>query len=129
MASEEDPRYLEGEALLAAISREMTRMHTEPTTEGAVTARSYRNEEMISCILGGTLTNAERVLIDNGRAKQVLALRRAFQVAMRERFAETVERLSGRHVAAVMSQSCLDPDLALAVFFLATDGDLAAGGR
>lgn len=42
-----------------------------------------------------------------------------FQSAMRETFVREVQRLSGRHVRAFMSQSHVGPDLEIELFLLA----------
>jgi uncharacterized protein YbcI len=119
MAPDRQSQRLTGEPLLAGVSQAILDLHSEPDTTTSTTARSYLNDDMLSCVLRDVLSVAERLLIDGGRGTQVLFLRQSFEDAMGERVSATVERLSGRPVVAFLSQSCLEPDLTLETFFLA----------
>jgi uncharacterized protein YbcI len=60
----------------------------------------------------------ERTLIDAGQQEGVKETRQLFQMAMAERFTERVEEITGRKVAAFMSQVHFDPDVAAEIFVL-----------
>jgi uncharacterized protein YbcI len=121
MAPDGQSERLHGQPLLAAVSRAMVDVHSEPGASTAITARSYLNDDMLSCVLRDVLTAAERLLIENGRGQQVLHLRESFEEAMRERVSGLVEHLTGRAVTAFLSRSCLAPDLTLETFFLSPE--------
>jgi len=121
MAPDGQSQRLSGEPLLAAVSQAMVDVHSEPGTGTGISARSYLNDDMLSCVLRDLMTGAERVLIENGREQQVLFLRESFEEAMQERVSVLIEGLSGRAVIAFLSQSCLVPDLTLETFFLSPE--------
>jgi uncharacterized protein YbcI len=121
MAPDSQSQRLTGEPLLAGISQAILDLHSEPDTSTPTTARSYINDDMLSCVLRDLLTGGERLLIEGGRGPQVLFLRQSFEDAMRERVSVMVERLSGRAVLAFLSQSCLAPDITLETFFLSPE--------
>jgi uncharacterized protein YbcI len=74
-------------------------------------------------------TPVERTLIEAGEQEAVKHTRQVFQVAMRERFSEAVEAITGRKVVAFMSQVHFDPDLAAEIFVLEPVGaDAEPGG-
>ena len=118
MAPDRQSQSLTGKPLLAGVSQAILDLHSEPGASTSTTARSYLNDDMLSCVLRDVLSGAERLLIEGGRGTQVLFLRQSFEDAMAERVSATVERLSGRAVLAFLSQSCLAPDLTLETFFL-----------
>jgi uncharacterized protein YbcI len=121
MAPDGQSQRLSGQPLLAAVSQSMVDVHSEPGTGSGITARSYLNDDMLSCVLRDLLTAAERVLMENGREQQVLFLRQSFEEAMQARVSALVEGLTGRSVIAFLSQSCLVPDLTLETFFLSPE--------
>jgi uncharacterized protein YbcI len=76
-------------------------------------------------------TPVERTLIDAGQEDAVKSTRQVFQMAMRQRFSDAVEEITGRKVVAFMSQVHFDPDLAAEIFVLespTSDTDAAPFG-
>ena len=66
-------------------------------------------------------TPVERTLVEKGDVDAVKTVRSSFQRAMQEEFVGEVERLTGRKVRAFMSESHIDPDLAVEIFILEPD--------
>jgi uncharacterized protein YbcI len=66
-------------------------------------------------------------MIELQRTTTVQETRSAFQEAMQHKFIDTVERLSGRHVLAFISNQHVGPDLEIELFVLARDGADPAG--
>ena len=110
-------------SLHAAISDVVVRITAEYTGRGPTRARTTINGEWIFVTLIDTLTKGERTLANNGRADFVRESRKAFQDAMREDFVAEIEGLTGRQVIAFLSDSHIEPDVAVEVFQLgpATD--------
>jgi uncharacterized protein YbcI len=106
----------------ASISNAVVRLLAEYTGRGPTKARTTIRSDMVIVLLQDTLTKGERVLVRNGRAENVLALRSEFQGAMREEVVAVVEELVGRKVIAFMSTNHIDPDLAAEVFVLEDGG-------
>ncbi len=64
---------------------------------------------------------AEKSLIDDGKAPLVMELRREFQNTMGADLSSAVEEVLDRKVIAFMSANHLEPDLAAEVFILESD--------
>ena len=88
------------------------------TGRGPTKARPFLNENMVQVLLEDTMTTAERRLAEDGEEEFVLELRAKFQRTMRDDLVAAVETLAGRRVVAFMSDSTLDPDMALESFVL-----------
>jgi uncharacterized protein YbcI len=104
----------------AAIARAITAIHREQYGRGPGRCRTTLDWGHVCVLLEDIYTAAERTLIDAGREDVVRESRRAFHDAMRSRFVEAVEQVTGRSVAAFLSQ--VHGDLAVEVFVLAPDG-------
>jgi uncharacterized protein YbcI len=103
---------------LSAISNAVVRLYSEYYGRGPTRAKTYWQDDLIVCILADTFTTVERTLIDVGRTDQVQQTRLVFQQAMEERFKRAIEEITGRHVAAFLSQTSVEPDVAVEVFVL-----------
>jgi uncharacterized protein YbcI len=114
-----DSHQPHGTSLHAAISDVVVRITAEYTGRGPTRARTTINGEWIFVTLIDTLTKGERTLANNGRADFVRESRKAFQDAMREDFVAEIEALTGRQVTAFLSDSHIEPDVAVEVFQLA----------
>ena len=113
----------------AAIGNAITRLHRERYGRGATTTRTIFQRNHVVAFLEDIYTPLERTLIDADDWQQVKATRQSFQMAMRPRFVEAVEEITGRNVIAFMSQVHLDPDLAVEIFVLSPeDGDVVEAG-
>jgi uncharacterized protein YbcI len=104
--------------LAQAISNAIVALMREYTGRGATQSRTYVHENLIVCVMHDSLTKGERSLVTNGEKKFVLEMRRKFQETMRPELVAVVERLTGRKVAAFMSDNHVDPDVAAETFVL-----------
>lgn len=104
--------------LSAAISNAIVALMAEYTGRGPSQSRTYVHENAIICILHDGLTKGERSLVADGKEDAVLQIRHTFQGTMRKELIAVVERLTGRKVAAFMSDNHVDPDVAVETFVL-----------
>ena len=111
--------------MAAAISTAVVHSVGASTGRGPTKARTYLNTDAITVVLQDTLTKGERNLVSTGNASTVLATRALFQAMMREELVTTVERLTGRTVAAFMSANHIDPDMAVETFVLDPEPETA----
>jgi uncharacterized protein YbcI len=104
--------------LLSSISNRMVQLHKRYYGKGPTKARSYVMGDLVVCLMRGGFTKAEETLIDSGRASLVHEQRGEFQMALREEFTSAISELTGRPVAAFMSNSHDDPPLIVEIFLL-----------
>lgn len=104
-----------------AISNLVVRVTREYTGRGPTKARTHINRDLISVVLEDTLTRGERTLVESQREVQVIAMRLAFQDAMRDALVDGVQEITGREVIAFMSSNHIDPDMAIESFVLAPE--------
>jgi uncharacterized protein YbcI len=104
----------------AAISNLVVQVLRDYTGRGPTKARTYITDNVVTCVLGDTLTKGEQVLVSNGQAEQVLDLRHTFQNTMRGDLVNGVENVLERNVIAFVSANHIDPDLAVETFVLET---------
>jgi uncharacterized protein YbcI len=102
----------------AMISTATVQLLHEYTGRGPTKAKTILNEDLVTVLLADTLTKGERTLVEAGNSDRVLALRRDYQVAMREDLVAVVEKQLDRKVIAFMSENHIDPDLAVETFVL-----------
>jgi uncharacterized protein YbcI len=108
-----------GGKLATAISSMVVQVLRQYTGRGPTKSRTYLHDELISVVLGGTLTQAERALIADGNSDLVLSNRKAFQRIMRADLIAGIEDLTGRTVIACLCDESLDPDVKVKSFLLA----------
>ena len=114
---------LSGDALLDAITDAMVSLHLRYHGRVPATAETHLlGGDLLACMLGGIYTDVEKTMIELQREREVHDTRREFQVATRHKFIEVVERLSGRTVAAFISNYHVGPDLAVELFLLEPEG-------
>jgi uncharacterized protein YbcI len=101
-----------------AVGNAVTRLHREHCGRGATTTRTIYQRNHIVSFLEDIYTPAERTLIDAGNHDDVKHTRQSLQMAMREKFSEAVEEITGRKVIQFMSQVSFDPDMAAEIFVL-----------
>jgi uncharacterized protein YbcI len=107
----------------AAISKSVVHLLSEYTGRGPTKARTYINQDLITVVLRETLMKGERSLVQDGRVKLVLAIRKAYQNTMGPQLIAAVERHSGRRVFAFLSDNHIDPDIAIESFVLVPETD------
>ena len=111
--------------LATAIASMVVQVLRQYTGRGPTRSRTYLNDELISVVLQGTLTRAERALVADGNSDLVLSNRRAFQSIMRADLIAGIEELTGRTVIAFLSDNSIDPDVKVKSFVLAPPEELA----
>ena len=108
------------------VGNAITLLHRTHYGRGANTSRTVYERNFLTVYMEDIYTPAERTLIANGQQEEVKKTRQVFQMAMRESFVEAVKRITGRRVAAFMSQVHFDPDMATEVFVLEPSPEDAA---
>ena len=101
-----------------AISHAVVRVMREYTGRGPTQAHTTINDNMVIVVLRDTLLKAERSLVSDGHADEVIMMRRRFQSTMRDEFIAAVTEHTGRGVEAFLSDNAIDPDIAVEVFIL-----------
>ena len=89
--------------VLADISLSMVELYKESYGKGPTRARTYMSDDLVVCLLQGTLTAHERTLRDGGRGHAVTEQRETLQDVLRDQFVETIEALTGRKVITSIS--------------------------
>jgi uncharacterized protein YbcI len=112
--------------MLLAVTNGIVGLHHEFYGRGATRGRTIMQENYLVCFLEDIYTKAERTLIDAGKHETVLQARNDFQEAMRTRFSQLVEEITGRRVIAFLSQVGVDPDVGAEIFWLEPDGARAS---
>ena len=92
------------QSVKAQISTGMVQLVREYTGRGPTKARTYIEDDLVTCVLEDTLTKGERVLVEHN-LQMVLDQRRAFQGAMSSDARKLVEESTGRSVIAFMSDN------------------------
>ena len=115
---DEEPEGLTGGELNAAITREVVRIHTASLGRGPRKSFSFYNGNVIVAGLHEGRSRAERTLVDAGDAEAVRAMRKSLRAAISDDLCESVEELTGREVVALLSDSHVDPDVAVEIFVL-----------
>jgi uncharacterized protein YbcI len=112
--------FLDGDALLSAVSASMSAMHERYYGRAPASTKSQMmGGDLLACVLGGVYTDVEKTMIELQRTAVVQETRSAFQAAMQQKFISEVERLSGRRVLAFISNHHVGPDLEVELFMLA----------
>ena len=124
-ASESSEKLAGGE-LLSAISTEIVGMLREHYGRGPMKAKTYVLDDLIVCVLRNGHTPMEETMMEGGEPERVLEMRRDFQRLIGERYKRAIERLTGRQVVAFLSQTHVDPDITMEIFFV--DEPLAGFG-
>jgi uncharacterized protein YbcI len=107
----------------AEISTRMVQLLREFTGRGPTKARTYMHEDLIVVVLQDTLSRGEHAVAEHVGPGTVLNQRKAFQDAIRKDATAMVEELTGRSVAAFLSDNHIDPDIAVEVFVLVPNSD------
>ena len=89
---------------VAAISREIVRIHARFYGRGPSKAKTVWHGEIVVCVLEEIYTPAERLLVARGRFADVRASRLAFQDQVEPLLREAVEAATDRRVQAFLGQ-------------------------
>lgn len=109
---------LGGGELLAAISTRIVQLLREHYGRGPMKAKTYVLDDLIVCVLRNGHTAVEHTMMKGGEPERVLEMRRDFQRVMGAEYKSVIEELTGRRVVAFLSQTHVDPDITLEVFFV-----------
>jgi len=104
--------------MLAEVTNAIVSLHRQHYGKGPTRSKSFLLDDVLVCVMRDVLTTVERTLVEAGEHTKVRDTRFAFQDAMRERFAEAVERIVGRKVLGVTSQVLVTQDIAVEMFLL-----------
>jgi uncharacterized protein YbcI len=128
MATEHDQATLRrtGGELAGTISTTFVQLLKEHADRGPTKCRTYIDDDLIIVLMRGGYSRMENTLFEDGKWLDVRSTRHTFQDTMEGRFTETIERLTGREVAAFMSASHQHPDIQIEAFVL--DGASATTG-
>jgi uncharacterized protein YbcI len=103
----------------AHIAAELVRVHEESYGAGATGVEVYVTGTAVLAILDLEITEAERTLLQAGKAEAVRRTREDFQEAVSSTFIAVVERATGRRVTTWVSRMSVDPVYSVEVFRLA----------
>lgn len=118
-----EPREMREHAegsIVAAISREVVRIHARYYGRGPTKAKAVWRHDVVVVILEEIFTKAEEVLVEANRFEQVRSHRQAFQDQVEPLFRNAVEQATGRPVRAFLSQVSKE-GVASEVFVLGDD--------
>ena len=107
----------------ARISDAAVHVLSDYTGRGPTEAKTTIGEDLVTIVLGHTLTKGERKLVGGGNVDRVLQLRHDYQRMMRDDLVKIVEDLADRKVVAFMSANHIEPHLAVEVFVLRPQED------
>jgi uncharacterized protein YbcI len=99
-----DPDGRWEEEAVAAISREVSRIHASQFGSRVSNAETSWQDDFLICMLEDALTEAELTMIEHGRFDRVRSDRRALHDVLEPTFKALVETLTGRGVRAYMSE-------------------------
>ena len=123
MSSAEPTGPLAGTELLDAVTDAMVALHLRHYGRVPATAKTQLlGDDLLACTLEGIYTEVEKTMIELQHAPDVHAVRKEFQAAIRHKFISVIEQLSGRRVAAFISNYHVGPDLAVELFWLEAAG-------
>jgi uncharacterized protein YbcI len=100
------------------ISREMVKLMRKTAGRGPTKARTTIGRDHVLVMFQETLTEGERVLVENGMENKVLSLRSGYQQVLRDEAVALIQGTLGRRVVGFMSTNHFNPDLAAELFVL-----------
>ena len=104
--------------MLAEVTNAIVRLHRQHYGKGPTRSKSYLLDDVLICVMQDVLTVVERTLVEAGQPTQVRETRLVYSDAMRDRFAEEVERIVGRRVLGFTSQVLVTRDVVIEMFVL-----------
>lgn len=101
-----------------SVSNAVAAVVAEHAAPGPSHTRTEISGDVITVVMQRSLSRAEQTLSAAGRGDDVLRFRASLQAVTGDRMRSEVERITGRKVAAFMSNNHIDPDLAVEIFVL-----------
>lgn len=106
------------DALSSTVSARVTRLYLDTFGKGPMHAETFIHGDVITTLLRGVFTDAEKLMVDGGKVASVHATRMDWQAVTDPRFRAEVERTVGRTVLAAVSGFDALNDMATEVFVL-----------
>ena len=116
--SSNDRAEARGRSINAEISKRIVGITRQYTGRGPTRARTYIEDDLITCVLEQALSQGELKVAEHSGEKLVLDHRKAMQDAMRAELEAMIEEVTGRRVLAFMSANHVSPDYAIEAFVL-----------
>ena len=108
--------------VMVQAANEMVRIYKDQFGRGPQRAyASFAGADLLIATLEGSLTPAERNMVEMGELQRVRDIRLFFQHASEREFTEAVERVTGRTVRAFVSGIDAQRDIASEVFYLESE--------
>jgi uncharacterized protein YbcI len=104
--------------LNGALTKALVGIQTEHLGRGPANAVTFHRGNVVVAVAHDVLTNAEKVLAENGNHDDVSGFRELFRQMMEPDFRAAVERLTGRRVIAFLGANNLKPDVTAEIFVL-----------
>ena len=109
--------------VLGLVTEAMSALHARYHHRKPLTAKTrLLGDDLLVCVLGGVYTDVEKTMIELQKSTIVQETRSAFQTAMQAKFIDEVERITGRHVLAFISNQHVGPDMEVEIFMLEPPG-------
>ena len=105
-----------GGEMLARLSNEMVRAQKRYFGTGPTEAKSYLVDDLLFIVMRGSMTTAEKTMLDFGHEDLVRQFRQTFENEMTKRLTDMVEEITGRSVCTYQSQVVFDPDVVVEMF-------------
>jgi uncharacterized protein YbcI len=120
-------REASGGELNASILRAVVSVYRSYAGRGPTRSQAFFRDNVVVVVMRDFMTPLERTLAEHGRGEAAVELHAQLHEVMRDELVAAVERLTGRTVTALMSDSQADPDVAAEVFVL--DRAVVPGAR
>ena len=119
--SEQERRQRVHSEITREISEHMGRLQSEYYGRGPLKAKCYYTDDLVVVRLDETFTRAEKTLLDRGEKDTIQMIRRRFQQHMEGEFKAIIEQATGREVTIFLSETNIEKDVSVEIFFLGSD--------
>ena len=109
--------------MLSRISTEMVRAQKKYFGKGPTSAKSYMLDDFLLIVMRENRTVAERTMVDFGRVDLVREFRQEFENEMTAKLEGMIEDLTGRKILGYQSQTIIEPDIVIEIFFFDRSGE------
>ncbi|HEV2774154.1 MAG TPA: DUF2294 domain-containing protein [Solirubrobacteraceae bacterium] len=124
----DDDELEAGGQMLARLSNEMVRAQKRFFGTGPTEAKSYMVDDLLFIVMRGSMTTAEKTMLEFGQQDLVRSFRQTFENEMTGRLTSMVEDITGRSVCTYQSQVMFDPDIVVEMFVFDAPGSHGARG-
>lgn len=113
-----DGELVAGRPQLTDISNAAVALHREHFGRGPGAAKTHIVDNLVVCVLTDIFTPLERTLLEAGQEERVRETRAIHHAATEDIYRARMEAVLGRPVAAHMSTTHVDPDVAVDIFVI-----------